>query len=144
MVRAVLLSVVLVSAFTDKATGLIYNRILLLFLAMGVAAVAVSDISLLPARIAAVFVMFGLLLPVYLIGGIGAGDVKLLCMAALLQGMDEAVLCAALSFCLAVIPIPFLLILYRRAHETGEHMKIRFAVPVFVSEMFLLSGMTAV
>ena len=144
MVRAVLLSMVLVSAFTDKARGFIYNRILLLFLTMGVAVVAVCDISLIPGRIAAVFVMLGLLLPVYLTGGIGAGDVKLLCVAALFQGRDEAVICAVISFCLALIPIPFLLMLNRRSPEIREHMKIRFAVPVFVSEMFLLSGMTAV
>lgn len=79
---------------------------------------------------------FLLLFPVYLIGGLGAGDVKLLMGAAAYLRYGELLMLIGLSFlCAAVIGIVRLLYL-RKLHGT-----LHFAVAVFFG-VLLLFGKT--
>lgn len=144
MERSLLFALVSGSAYTDIKSGKILNSYTGIILAAGVVMTVIRDVSLLPERSLSAASILLIMLPVCLIGGMGAGDVKLLCVIAFFLGRDETVICSAVAFCLAVLSAPVILFLERLRKDPGEKIKIRFAVPVFVSVMMQLWKTAAV
>ena len=83
----------------------------------------------------AVAAAFLILIPVYLIGGIAAGDVKLFMSAASFLSMQDTLSCIVTSFLIAGVISFAVLILKRNKKKT-----IHFAVPILVSVLFLVGG----
>ena len=121
------------AALQDLWKDKIYNVYVLGGLLCGIAASLLTDgFGILPARGLCVALAFGILIPVYLIGGLGAGDVKFLtgiaaflpCREWLLVTGGAFVLTAAYGVC-------------RLAVRRSLHGTVHFAVPVFVSVLIL-------
>ena len=77
-----------------------------------------------------------ILLPVYFIGGIAAGDVKLFMSAASFLSMQDTLSCIVISFLIAGAISIAVLILKRNSKKT-----IHFAVPVLMSVLFVTGGL---
>jgi prepilin peptidase CpaA len=78
---------------------------------------------------------FLILIPVYLIKGIAAGDVKLLLATASFLSMQDLYACILYSFLIAGA-ISLGILIFRR----GSKKTLHFALPVLVSTVFVLSG----
>ncbi|MBR5116795.1 MAG: prepilin peptidase [Lachnospiraceae bacterium] len=78
---------------------------------------------------------FAVLFPVYLAGGIGAGDVKLFAAVATWLTPGEVLMCIFVSFLLGGAYG-----IFRILRERKRHLTIRFAVPILVSVLFIFGG----
>ena len=76
-----------------------------------------------------------ILFPVYLAGGIGAGDVKLFAAAAAWLSSGEVCMCILISFAIGAVYGLIKLLATRKRGTT-----IRFAVPVMISILFIFGG----
>ena len=76
-----------------------------------------------------------ILLPVYFIRGIAAGDVKLFMSAASFLSMQDAKSCIIISFLIAGVISVAILILKRNQKKT-----IHFAIPILASVLFVVGG----
>ncbi|MCR5675550.1 MAG: A24 family peptidase [Lachnospiraceae bacterium] len=124
------------AAATDWKRHKIYNRWTFPGLLAGVAAAGVLDGAdgIRCALCSAIFALV-LLFPVYLIGGIGAGDVKLFAAAASFLELRETFLCIFVSF---LIGAGFSLLLI--VAKKGKQRQIRFALPILISILFVSGG----
>ncbi|MBR0091854.1 MAG: prepilin peptidase [Lachnospiraceae bacterium] len=121
------------AALTDLLQNKIHNKYAVALLVTGLLmSVMQGGITALPLAFLSVLITFVLMLPVYLIKGIGAGDVKLLTGAAafLIPAALPAFL--GMSFVLAAVGGALRLIVSR-----GRTRTIRFAVPVFLSGVLM-------
>lgn len=109
-----LLGFLLIAAYTDLRRNRISNRISLscLLAGLGMQTVFLGWDGLL-AGAGGAGVGFLCLLPFYLLGGMGAGDVKLMTGAGSFLGVKVVVFSAAFSLCLAAL-YALVLITYRR------------------------------
>ena len=78
---------------------------------------------------------FLVLMPVYLIKGIAAGDVKLLLSTASFLSFQELYSCILFSFLIAGA-ISLVIIIFKREKKT-----LHFAVPVLLSAVLVLGGL---
>ena len=132
----VLYALLIGAVISDLMKHKIYNRWVLPGLAAGVtgAWVCGGGQGLLQA-LQSCLLAFGLLFPVYLAGGIGAGDVKLFTAAAAWLDAPEVVECMLCAFVIGGLISIVCVLVHRRMHG-----QIRFAVPVFMSIVFLFGG----
>ena len=135
-VIAVLLTLLTGAVATDLAKRKIYNcwvlpgllaGFLTAFLSGGTARTREALLSM--------FFAFAVLFPVYLIGGIGAGDVKLFAACATCLTLRETAQCITISFLVGGAASLILLLMHRKRGQT-----IRFAVPILVSVLFITGG----
>jgi prepilin peptidase CpaA len=119
------LGAVLVAAATDVWRYKIYNVVSLPLLATGliyhgmVGGAAALGVSLLGALFG-----FGVLLFLYLLGGMGAGDVKLLAAVGAWLGLPHVVVVFLASSLAAGLYALVLIVVYRTAGDTWGNLKI--------------------
>ncbi|MCR5178985.1 MAG: prepilin peptidase [Lachnospiraceae bacterium] len=121
---------------TDLVRKKIYNLWVLPGFAAGMLLSFVSEgIRGFSGALAAALLAFMILFPVYLAGGIGAGDVKLFAAAAVWLNFGEVCMCIMVSF---LIGAAYGLI--KLAVMGRKDMTIRFAVPILISIFFIFGG----
>lgn len=100
----ILFLVLAVAAITDLLFDKIYNEWILVAMATGLCyAVWQDGAEGLARALASMMIPFALLYPLFLIGGLGAGDVKLLSVAGCFLTVKETMLCLGLSFLLGAV-----------------------------------------
>lgn len=136
MRSAVLFAFLIGAAATDWTKHRIYNLWILPGLFAGLLTAGWTGGGAgVRSAVGSMLLAFLLLFPVYLIGGIGAGDVKLFAAAALFLGARETLLSIFLSFFIgAGISV------VRIAVERRFRQKIRFAAPILISILFVFGG----
>jgi prepilin peptidase CpaA len=136
MTHLVLFLLLAGAVFTDQRSHKIYNRWLL---PGGIAGILLSFIRCGPVglreALISAFLAFVILFPVYLFGGIGAGDVKLFAAVSTCLSFEDVFLCIFCSFLVAGVISIIRILQTRSLHQT-----IRFALPVFVSILFIYGG----
>lgn len=85
--------------------------------------------------LSAVGAAFLILLPVYFLKGIAAGDVKLLMSASSFLSVTDTVSCIVISFLIAAVFSVAIIVFKRNKQKT-----IHFAVPVLISVLFVVGG----
>ena len=123
------------AAFTDLVKDKIYNFWVIPGLIMGLLTSLMQGSGRLSQSLMAVGVTLIILLPIYLIRGIAAGDVKLFMSAASFMSMQDALSCILISFLIAGVISLAVLILKKNKKKT-----IHFAVPVLASALFVAGG----
>ncbi len=123
------------AAFTDLVKDKIYNFWVIPGLATGLITSLMQGSDRLTSSLMAVGATFLILLPVYLIRGIAAGDVKLFMSAASFMSMQDAMSCILISFLIAGAISLAVLILKKNKKKT-----IHFALPVLASVLFVAGG----
>ncbi|MBQ7679606.1 MAG: prepilin peptidase [Butyrivibrio sp.] len=89
----------------------------------------------LPGRLLTALLVLVLLLPAYLIGSLGAGDVKLLAAVAFLLNRRQLIPCVLISFALgALLGLPACI------RDRTLKRSVHFALPVFLSVLLTLAG----
>jgi prepilin peptidase CpaA len=112
--NSLLIILLIICVITDVQKRKIYNSVLLPFLLAGLVIHTLLDgISGFSFALAGTGVGFGVLLIPYLLGGMGAGDVKLLAVIGALKGMSF-VLMAALYMALAGGVMALVIILFQK------------------------------
>lgn len=100
----ILFLVLAVAAITDLLFDKIYNEWILGAMAAGLCyAVWQNGAEGLIRALLSMAIPFALLYPLFLIGGLGAGDVKLLSVAGCFLTAKETILCLGLSFALGAV-----------------------------------------
>ena len=132
---AVLILFLTVAVLTDLVKDKIYNAWIVPGLACGLFSSLIQGTSALYESMTAMGAALLILLPIYFLRGIAAGDVKLLTAAASYLSMQETISCIIISFLIAGIISIAVLILKRNKQRT-----IHFAVPVLVSVLFVVGG----
>ena len=123
------------AVFTDLFRDRIYNAWIVPGLITGVAGSLMQGAVGLKQSLLAIGATFLVLLPVYFLKGIAAGDVKLFMSAASFLSMQDALSCIVISFIIAGVISIAVLILKRNKQKT-----IHFAVPVLISTIFVVGG----
>ena len=118
------------AVFTDLFKDKIYNAWVIPGLLTGVSTSLLQGTDRLIESLTAVGAAFLILLPVYFLRGIAAGDVKLFMSAASFLSMQDTLSCILISFLVAGVISFAILILKRNKQKT-----IHFAVPVLVSAL---------
>lgn len=133
---AVLLTLLTGAVATDLWRHKIYNLwVLPGFLAGLILAVCSGGETEILRGVSCAALAFALLFPVYLIGGIGAGDVKLFAAVATWLTPKEVMMCIFVSFLLGGL-YGILRIIQKRRRD----LTIRFAVPILMSVLFIFGG----
>ena len=123
------------AVFTDLFKDKIFNAWVIPALLSGVISSLIQGSDRLIESLSAVGAAFLILLPVYFLKGIAAGDVKLFMSAASFLSVSDTLSCILVSFLIAGI-ISVLVIIFRR----NKQKTIHFAVPVLVSVLFVIGG----
>ncbi len=123
------------AAFTDLVKDKIYNAWVIPGLVTGMLTSLTRGPGGFAESLKAVGVTLMILLPVYFIRGIAAGDVKLFMSAASFLSMQDAVSCIVISFLIAGAISVAILILKR-----NKKREIHFAVPVLASVLLVVGG----
>ncbi len=123
------------AVFTDLYRDKIYNLWVILGMIAGIAGSALAGQNELISCLTAIGITFAILLPVYLLKGIAAGDVKLFMSAASFLSVQDTMSCIITAFFVAGL-ISLSIILFKR----NKKKTIHFAVPVLVSAIFTLGG----
>ena len=131
--RLVLLAFTAAAAFSDLCLGKIRNIQILLMLAAGAGWLAIHAPDKIPGVAAAMALTLALLLPFWQLGGMGAGDIKLLMVLAPFLGVQWYIVNFVFSFLIGAVFSAVLLIRYRDLSRT-----VHFAVPVCISVMLCL------
>ncbi len=118
------------AVFTDLFKDKIYNVWVIPGLLTGISASLLQGTDRLIESLTAVGAAFLILLPVYFLRGIAAGDVKLFMSAASFLSMQDTLSCILISFLVAGVISFAILILKRNKQKT-----IHFAVPILVSAL---------
>ncbi len=118
------------AVFTDLFKDKIYNAWVIPGLLTGVSASLLQGTDRLIESLTAVGAAFLILLPVYFLRGIAAGDVKLFMSAASFLSMQDTLSCILISFLVAGVISFAILILKRNKQKT-----IHFAAPILVSAL---------
>ena len=124
------------SVITDLKKDKIYNAAVIPFMLLGLATGMFSyGLTGLGDSLISMVVTLGILIPVFLIRGIGAGDVKLfVALAAFLpvRGMISCIVCSFfIGACISVAAI---------LAEGTKRKTIHFAVPIFLSGVLYSLG----
>ena len=124
------------SALTDLWRNKIYNAWILPGMLVGlVISVYQGGLQGLWTSAVSMIVSLGILLPVYFLNGIGAGDVKLFAAVAAFLSVQAIITCIIFSFLIkGLFSIPVIL--------TKRNLKqtIHFAVPILISVLFYTGG----
>ena len=123
------------AVFTDLFKDKIFNAWVIPALSTGVISSLIQGSDRLFESLSAVGVAFLILLPVYFLKGIAAGDVKLFMSAASFLSVSDTLSCILVSFLVAGI-ISVLIIIFKR----NKQRTIHFAIPVLVSVLFVMGG----
>ena len=123
------------AVFTDLFKDKIFNAWVIPALSTGVISSLIQGSDRLFESLSAVGVAFLILLPVYFLKGIAAGDVKLFMSAASFLSVSDTLSCILVSFLVAGI-ISVLVIIFKR----NKQKTIHFAIPVLVSVLFVMGG----
>ena len=121
--------------FTDLFKDKIFNAWVIPALSTGVISSLIQGSDRLFESLSAVGVAFLILLPVYFLKGIAAGDVKLFMSAASFLSVSDTLSCILVSFLIAGI-ISVLVIIFKR----NKQKTIHFAIPILVSVLFVIGG----
>lgn len=121
--------------FTDLYKDKIYNVWVVPGLITGLILALSQGTERFLTALMAVGVSFVVLMPVYLIKGIAAGDVKLFLSTASFLSMQELYSCILFSFLIAGA-ISLGIIAFKRNKQKTLH----FAVPIMASTIFVLGG----
>ena len=121
--------------FTDLFKDKIFNAWVIPALSTGVISSLIQGSDRLIESLSAVGAAFLILLPVYFLKGIAAGDVKLFMSAASFLSVSDTLSCILVSFLVAGIISVLIIILKRNKQQT-----IHFAIPVLVSVLFVMGG----
>ena len=123
------------AVFTDLFKDKIFNAWVIPAISTGVISSLIQGSDRLIESLSAVGAAFLILLPVYFLKGIAAGDVKLFMSAASFLSVSDTLSCILVSFLIAGIISVAVIILKRNKQKT-----IHFAVPVLVSVLFVIGG----
>ena len=121
--------------FTDLYKDKIYNVWVVPGLITGLILALSQGTERFLTALMAVGVSFVVLMPVYLIKGIAAGDVKLFLSTASFLSMQELYSCILFSFLIAGA-ISLGILIFR----INKQKTIHFAVPIMASTLFVLGG----
>ena len=124
------------SVFTDLFKDKIFNALVVPALSTGVVLSLIQGPDRLLESLSAVGVAFLVLLPVYFLKGIAAGDVKLFMSAASFLSVSDTLSCILVSFLIAGVLSVAVIILKKNKQKT-----IHFAVPVLMSVLFVVGGL---
>ena len=135
-VIAVLFAFLTGAVVTDLVRKKIYNLWVLPGFAAGlVLSWCSGGMRGLSGALTAALLALCILFPVYLAGGIGAGDVKLFAAAATWLSFGEVCMCILISFVIGAVYGLVKLLIGRKKGTT-----IRFAIPVMISILFIFGG----
>jgi prepilin peptidase CpaA len=123
------------AVYTDLRKDKIYNLWVIPFLLAGVITSALEGPMGLCNSLLAVIASLLVLLPVYLLKGIAAGDIKLIMATASFLSFQELYSCILFSFLFAGA-ISLLIIIFKRNRQRTIH----FALPVMAGTLFTLGG----
>lgn len=123
------------AVFTDLYKDKIYNVWVIPGLLTGLTAALIQGPDRFLNALMAVGVSFLVLMPVYFVKGIAAGDVKLFISTASFLSMQELYSCILFSFLIAGVISLGILIFKRKEKKT-----LHFAVPIMASTLFVLGG----
>ena len=123
------------AVFTDLFKDKIFNAWVIPALSTGVISSLIQGSDRLIESLSAVGAAFLILLPVYFLKGIAAGDVKLFMSAASFLSVSDTLACILVSFLIAGI-ISVLVIIFKR----NKQKTIHFAIPILVSVLFVMGG----
>ena len=126
--RLALLAFTAAAALSDLCRGKISNAQILIMLAAGVGWQVIGTPDQIPNVAAAMALTLILLLPFWQLGGLGAGDIKLLMVLVPFLGVQWYIVSFVFSFLIGAVFSAVLLIRYRDLSRT-----IHFAVPVCIS-----------
>lgn len=166
---AILICLLLVAAFLDVWKGRIPNILILLGFFLGLGRLILSQKQIY-AYLPGILIPPILLFPLYMIGTLGAGDIKLLSLIGIFLPAKESFICIFLAFFIGAA-IGFILLLknknlmermyylytyllhclqmgqvypYYPPEDEGREMKkksgINFAVPILISTIFVTGG----
>ena len=121
--------------FTDLFKDKIFNAWVIPAISTGVISSLIQGSDRLLESLSAVGAAFLILLPVYFLKGIAAGDVKLFMSAASFLSVSDTLSCILVSFLVAGI-ISILVIIFKR----NKQKTIHFAIPILVSVLFVMGG----
>ncbi len=121
--------------FTDLFKDKIFNAWVIPALSTGVISSLIQGSDRLLESLSAVGAALLILLPVYFLKGIAAGDVKLFMSAASFLSVSDTLSCILVSFLVAGI-ISDLVIIFKR----NKQKTIHFAIPILVSVLFVMGG----
>lgn len=122
------------AVFTDLYKDKIYNVWVIPGLLTGLIAALLQGQERFLSALMAVGVSFLVLMPVYLVKGIAAGDVKLFLSTASFLSMQDLYSCILFSFLIAGV-ISLGILIFKRNKKT-----IHFAIPIMASTIFVLGG----
>ena len=122
------------AVFTDLYKDKIYNVWVLPGLLTGLISALCQGQERFLNSLMAVGVTFLVLMPVYFVKGIAAGDVKLFLSTASFLSMQDLYSCILFSFLIAGA-ISLGILIFKRNKKT-----IHFAVPIMASTIFVLGG----
>ncbi|WP_242839091.1 A24 family peptidase [Butyrivibrio sp. MC2021] len=123
------------AVITDLTRNKIYNLWVLPQLVAGVTLSALEGPDAFENSLLAILAAFLVCLPVYMLKGIAAGDVKLIMSTASFLSLQELHSCILYSFLIAGAISLFVIIFKRNKQRT-----IHFAVPVMMSALLVLGG----
>ncbi len=121
--------------FTDLLKDKIFNAWVIPALSTGVISSLIGGTDRLIESLSAVGAALLILLPVYFLKGIAAGDVKLFMSAASFLSVSDTLSCILISFLIAGA-ISVAVIIFKR----NKQKTIHFAVPVLISVLFVMGG----
>jgi len=122
------------AVYTDRMRGKIENKLLLFAYVSGTILNALSgDLSLIVYGFKMSLVIFLLLFPLYLIKGLGAGDIKLLCVIAMYYP-DKVTKVTIASFVIGAIYIIFRMIIraFKKEKIYEKKETIHFSIPIMI------------
>ena len=122
------------AVFTDLYKDKIYNVWVVPGLLTGLIIALIQGTGRFTEALMAVGAAFLVLMPVYFVKGIAAGDVKLLLSTASFLSFQELYSCILFSFLIAGA-ISLVIFVFKREKKT-----LHFAVPVMASTIFVLGG----
>lgn len=135
MTMSILYCLVSGSAITDLLKHRIFNLWILINGMLCVfAAILCRDASI-TYGFCRMFVTFLMLLPIYIIGGIGGGDIKLLSVIALFLQKEELITCIAVAFLIGAL-FGLIKVIYKRNMKQTVH----FALPVLISVLLVTTN----
>ncbi|WP_029231472.1 A24 family peptidase [Butyrivibrio sp. VCB2006] len=133
-IKAVLLLFLTGAVITDLCKDKIYNVWVIPGMITGLLMAFCSEPGRLSEALMTVVVTFLVLMPVYFLKGIAAGDVKLLLSTASFLSFQECYSCILYSFLIAGA-ISLVIIIFKREKKT-----LHFAVPVLISTILVMGG----
>ncbi len=129
----------MVAAVLDFHTGRIPNRFILISLFSGIIyQIQEQGIQALPAVVLGIIFPIILLFPIFIIKGLGAGDVKLIAVIGGFLSIEEyqAILYLIIvSILIAAVQSIILICVYRKYQST-----IHFSIPILLSTFFYIGG----